>query len=374
MDKQVRITIGFFTAIGKIFIKTIIISKRIFLNNHSKILKMKNRKFKSGFYLLCLLLVFILVSCSDKADDMSSPSNNYDIYICGEGFNGGGYWKNEIPVILDPNLEVWSSDIFIDEGSVYFATLENHKLQYWKNNIPYLIDSGNVQYCEAIYVENNNVHIAGSSLSKYFGNLEACYWKNGVKTTLLPRNNFGDPYSQTHDIIVDHGDVYITGYISDIGAVYWKNGKVIALESNNSTSSEAYKIFIDQSDIYICGYVDGVAVYWKNGSLNYLSGGVNMTSALSIFVKDDNIYIAGEETDKDYVGKAVYWKNGQFQYLNTNESYVGDIIVLDQDVYITGDVVTSSFNGNSKAVYWKNGVEHTLSDDGYATSIFAVKK
>ena len=337
---------------------------------------MKKIILKSKFHLLSLLIIIlVMVSCRDKGDDISGNSNAYDIYICGSGLNGGGYWKNDIPVLLNNILGIESSDIFVSEGNVYCAGNDFDKTLYWKNNIQVLIDSSyyfNYPNSSAIFVENNNVHIVGHSI--LVGKGEASYWKNGVRIPLQPRDSINDPSSDAYDIIVDHGDVYITGYISDIGAVYWKNGKMNALEDNNTTESGAHKIFIDKGDIYICGYIDSVAVYWKNGSLNYLAGGINMTDAWSIFVKDDNIYIAGEETDKDYVGKAVYWKNGQFQYLNTNESYVGDIIVLDQDVYITGDVVTSSFNGISKAVYWKNGVEHTLANVGYATSIFAVKK
>ena len=293
---------------------------------------MKNRKFKSEFYILCLLVVIILVSCSDKGDDMTNPSNNYDIYICGEGPDGLSYWKNDVPVVLANQFGIESSDIFLSEGIVYCVSNDFNKaytVQYWKDKNSIFLDSNNFCRSSAIYVENSNIYVVGSFYNR--GKREAGYWKNSIKIPLQPVINNNSPASLASDVIVHNGDVYITGGISDKGAVYW-----------------------------------------KNGSLNYLSGGVNNTVAYSIFVKDSIIHLVGIEKDKSSMSKAVYWKNGQFQYLSGSISTAEDIVIVDQDVYITGDVVKA--NNDSKAVYWKNGVEHTLADVGNATSIFAVKK
>ena len=340
---------------------------------YSKILKMKNRNFKSEFYILCLLVVIILVSCSDKGDDMTNPSNNYDIYICGEGPDGLSYWKNDVPVVLANQFGIESSDIFLSEGIVYCVSNDFNKaytVQYWKDKNSIFLDSNNFCRSSAIYVEKSNIYVVGSFYNR--GKREAGYWKNSIKIPLQPVINNNSPASLASDVIVHNGDVYITGGISDKGAVYWKNGEAITLENNDPYNSIAYKIFLDESDIYICGYIGNKAVYWKNGSLNYLSGGVNNTVAYSIFVKDSIIHLVGIEKDKSSMSKAVYWKNGQFQYLSGSISTAEDIVIVDQDVYITGDVVKA--NNDSKAVYWKNGVEHTLADVGFATSIFAVKK
>ncbi len=342
-----------------------------FLSNF-KLTKMKDKIIKSKFYLLFIYII-VMVSCSEKADDISSNKNAYDIYICGKSFNGVGYWKNDIPVILDNQFETVSSDIFLSAGDVYCASNDYRKaytVQYWKDKNSIFLDSNNFCRSSAIYVENSNVYVVGNFINR--GKREAGYWKNSIKIPLQPVINNNSPASLASDVIVHNGDVYITGGISDKGAVYWKNGEAITLENNDPTNSVAYKIFIDESDIYICGYIGNKAVYWKNGSLNYLSGGVNNTVAYSIFVKDSTIHLVGIEKDKSNMSKAVYWKNGKFQYLSGSISTAEDIVIVDQDVYITGDVVKA--NNDSKAVYWKNGVEHTLADVGYATSIFAIKK
>lgn len=156
-------------------------------------------------------------------------------------------------------------------------------------------------------------------------------------------------------------DVYVAGAISG-SAKYWKNGQSISL----SNGAEAHSIFVSDDDIYVAGFgyeKDGsipIAKYWKNGQGISLSDSTNYAKAHSVFVSDGDVYVAG------YEGRiAKYWKNGQEVTLSdgTRFAVAKSIFVSDNNVYTVG------YDGNV-AKYWKNGQEVTLNDKGYAHSIF----
>ena len=144
----------------------------------------------------------------------------------------------------------------------------------------------------------------------------ACYWKDGVKTDVLPA---GTNISSVKAIAVSEGSVYIagyyyTGYYHDLDvslkAFYWKDGVKTDLPGGNSN---AIAIAVSEGSAYIAGMArdgDGPAkaCYWKDGVKTELLAPGGLTRALAIAVSGGSVYIAG---DYDIGGfHACYWKNG----------------------------------------------------------------
>lgn len=163
--------------------------------------------------------------------------------------------------------------------------------------------------------------------------------------------------------------VLVAGYESNGTnnvAKYWIDGHEVIL-SDGTNSAQANSIFVSDNDLYIAGSDNG-AVYWKNNSEIRLSG----SDASSVFVSGNDVYVAGSDGTHP-----VYWKNGSAVLLERTNAYgnygsfgVNSIFVSDNDVYAAG------YDGPN-AVYWKNGAETyltfaTISETGYvhANSIY----
>lgn len=182
-------------------------------------------------------------------------------------------------------------------------------------------------------------------------------------------------------------DVYLAGSFFDGNRltaqgvnrpVYWKNGKVFMVE-NSSYSSGVASMFVSGDDIYLVGnessgsligvsdWRASIAVYWKNGIKMSLGGAsYNGSGATSIFVKGDDVYIAGWTSGSSSSREIpVYWKNGMINYL-PNDTFDGNmraysIMVVGNDVYVLGRGATTYANDNAK--YWRNGVATNLVKD-----------
>lgn len=145
-------------------------------------------------------------------------------------------------------------------------------------------------------------------------------------------------------------------------AKYWIDGQEIKL-SDGTNNASANSIFVSNNDVYIAGSDNG-AVYWKNNREIRLSAG----SATSIFVAGNDIYVAGSNGSDS--PNAVYWKNGIEVQLEKDNVYgnwgafgVNSIFVSGNDVYAAG------FEGPN-AVYWKNGAEIYLTPSTVGTAGF----
>lgn len=157
-------------------------------------------------------------------------------------------------------------------------------------------------------------------------------------------------------------DVYIAGTVNIDGkwiATYWKNYKPIYLSAFNSDAF-GNSIFIYNNDIYVAGYEiisggNSIAVYWKNGTKISLTNGDNNAIANAIVVKNGDVYVAGTE----YQGTKnipKYWKNGVATLLESTSKNadITDIDVENNNVYVTGRVynLTTTYIAN----YWYNTV------------------
>ena len=140
----------------------------------------------------------------------------------------------------------------------------------------------------------------------------------------------------------------------------YKNGIVQNPEGFYSENASAKSVFVFDDEMFVAGSKNNKATAWKNGQARYLSNGYN-SSAESIFVTDDDFYVAGYEQNEIRADVAVLWKNGVPQYLSDgyNDAVASSVYVAGKDVYVVG----RKYIPNTRchvATLWKNGVPKNL--------------
>lgn len=183
----------------------------------------------------------------------------------------------------------------------------------------------------------------------------------------------------TCDVTATEKDVYVVGIVDD-RAMIWKNGTVTAL-TNGSKSSSANSIFISENDIYVAGRDNGYVensllkydiVVWKNGVRTSYGAYSSPYSNIPIFlsVANSDVYIStlwyiGYIPNSYSLYYPIILKNGQQTKL-TSESgnySIGNVFVSANDVYVVGNV-----DGN--ATLWKNGVPNSFGNNTSAQFVY----
>ncbi|HLW06308.1 MAG TPA: hypothetical protein VKY45_01995 [Marinilabiliaceae bacterium] len=218
---------------------------------------------------------------------------NEDVYVAGWEYDEHGiriahYWKNGEPhaVGAGSSADVVATSIFIDKGDVYMAGYQDNGTRnvakYWKNGTSFpLTDGNNDALATSIFVENGDIYVAGYEYNGSFigGNATAKYWKNG---NVVPLSD-GSSTVMANSIFVENGDVYVTasGYNG-----YWKNGEAVPFSFSNKGTP--LSLFVVNENVYASGSSSGGGnsrvVFWKNGSIKFLSPGTYYASGKSIFV------------------------------------------------------------------------------------------
>ena len=177
-------------------------------------------------------------------------------------------------------------------------------------------------------------------------------------------------------------DVYAAGFETDDTGIeiakYWKNGQAVVLGAGTFNST-ANSITVSGNDVYVAGIqgngTNFVAKYWKNGVPVELTDGTKSAFVHSIAVSGTDVYVAGE------VGKvAQYWKNGVPFVLTdgTNGAEAWSIVTSGPDVYVAGvetkttQIDPTHFVTNPGSKYWKNGVAVELTDSLTAALAFSM--
>jgi hypothetical protein len=215
------------------------------------------------------------------------------------------------------------------------------------------------------------VYIAGSGVTS--DRFVAKVWGNG-NTQLLNHGQYG---STATSIFLYGDDLYVVGYEDNwlsgcsfppcpTNAMIWKNGIAQPL-TEMDLNSRALSVFVSNDDVYIAGdkrtsIGHGIATLWINGTAHALNDGKFSASANSVFVSNGDIYVAGYEDDLEG-SKAKLWKNGVSETL-TGGSNATSVFVVGADVYVAGD-------GSAGAILWRNGVEETLSNSAISSSVYA---
>lgn len=160
-------------------------------------------------------------------------------------------------------------------------------------------------------------------------------------------------------------DVYNGWYRFPNKAMIWKNGVPQALTNGNNEAGSS-SIFVWNEDVYVAGYESNgdhsVAMLWKNGEPIPLSDGAVPTEATSVFISNGDVYVVG---NADF-NKAILWKNGVPQYLSGGSAATA-VFVSGNDVYVAGYGTGAPIS----AMLWKNGVLQMISSSySYASSVY----
>jgi len=188
------------------------------------------------------------------------------------------------------------------------------------------------------------------------------------------------------DDFFDDCNVYVAGvqYKDGVVATVWKNG-VAQYLTNGTNEAVAYSIYVSNDDVYVAGYAcyeknsKCFAAVWKNGVIQHLTDGTNLANAYSVFVSDNDVYVAGYEEIEypdGFLTLAKLWKNGEAQTLDYGVA--NSVFVSNGNVYVAGSVDSyKSLFGNyvfgGIATVWKNGIGQCLTDEtnaAHARSVF----
>ncbi len=314
--------------------------------------------FKNQITLIITLVFF--VACKKNSPVPTSKKNTVvtGVYVAGytiadNGYSQATYWKDGIPTILVttvPNeiTPSYAVDITTNGNDIYVAGYTTPggypTATYWKNgNETLLMANGLQTYGTCIYIKGSDIYIGGYTKNNN-GPSQAVYWKNGVITHLPSDDKDFD--TEVNCILVQGTDVYAAGQ-TNYKAAYWKNntinlltvGQLNAIGSVNSIASKG-------NDIYMVGNIQSFsnneptfAILWKNNTLNYLADTVENSSAISVNIQDNNVYIAGS-VEKNHVSEPTYWKNSnpiKFTSAETfNYSELLSVDIIGSDLYILG--------------------------------------
>lgn len=338
---------------------------------------MKNYSRKS---FIILLLALSLHAC--KTEEIDS---GIIVYACGveKASNGnfiGKFWENTNSYNLnDSTTEAITSSIFVKNNDVFIAGYECGKgkqmtAKYWKNGISVdLTDGKYMSWAKCIYVTDSTVYVSGyeETPTGQFGTL----WMNGKKVRYTSELQSGN----INCVFVNENKTYLCGLestnMNGNHFKYWINDFAYSLGNGVYGSDIITSIYNYKGDTYVTGRMSTVNDvnydYWINGKPYTLKNGNVSFFPNSLFVLNDNVYIAGYTIAKNNNYIAKYWVNGNEVNL-TDESQNANaytIYVLEDDIFVGGSI-------NGKPCYWHNGKLVKLNNDvgGAVHSIFVTRK
>jgi hypothetical protein len=259
------------------------------------------------------------------------------------------------------------------------TTIPVERGSVWVNQERYILTAHSREFARSVHVDGDDVYIGGMARERIGGvwTSSATLWKNGQKQTLsitLPDGGgtyvIGSMFLRAHgsainSVYVHNGFVYAVGGISGIGstesAILWINNRGTILDTRG-TRGAAHDVVVRGNNIYVVGNLNNRAVVWVNGVPELLNN--NNSEAVSIFIKDDDIYIAGIINSTAGGTQAVLWKNGVMQQLSHSgfsASRTTGVFVHENNVYVSGFVVNP--DSSHRAVLYVNGVLQLLSEN-----------
>jgi hypothetical protein len=211
------------------------------------------------------------------------------------------YWKNGSPIVLNSGLPTSGTSQFIpnagataiavDGADIYIAgfvgaqtetapnTYTNEPIvTYWKNGVATSITSG-LEYAatSGITVQNGHVYVSGQLCATFTPDCSvATLWTDGVASSLTP-----NLLSAASGVAVSGSTVYASVNVADTTgntAAMSTNGDFTALSTTNLSAANC--VTTSGGDVYVGGAEEGdadtvgisVAAYWKDGTVNYLTG------------------------------------------------------------------------------------------------------
>jgi len=223
-----------------------------------------------------------------------------------------------------------------------------------------------------------DVYVAGHELIQ--DREVATVWRNGVAQHLKMDSGYDD--SDALSVFVAGKDIYVSGTEGQYGslgqeATLWKNGTPQRLNERNVSCANS--VYVSDNNVYVAGYewntIAGTVnpfekctpVLWKNGTPQYLSNAKpDSQEASSVFVSGNDVYVVGEMI-KGRRQTPTLWKNGTpetLERLNDANIFasINCVFVSDGDVYVSGNMKRPQ--GKSVPTIWKNGRIHLRLGDG----------
>lgn len=322
-------------------------------------------------------------------------TNIADVYIAGQNNdNKPVIWKNgtitELPVPTD-----WSArrvDVHVSKkgdvyaiGEIYFEN--KTRIELWKNGEPTTLVFESKKAREpSIYINNEKIYATWEeSIPSNIGpTANIILYKNGDRINLTPGTI---TITQSKDISVFEGEVYVTGYDDAIEgqssreAVLWKNITKIPINNtivtpSSNLSSVAFSMFISDNGSKYIPFVEIERVasqkwehtlkLWQDGVVTTFSAQAETNGKVyptSIFVANNNTYIVGSQYNNSLDENTSFlWKIGEGEIERTIFTDVGlnSVSVFDDDVYVLG----------SGKKFWKNGIEISVEGLRIASALF----
>jgi hypothetical protein len=142
----------------------------------------------------------------------------------------------------------------------------------------------------------------------------------------------------------------------DTYAKVWKDGTEFRLDNASSANS----LFVTNDDVYVAGSSKGEsyewATLWKNGTPTQLD--TVASTATAVFVSGNDVYVAGTIGAAE-ARRPALWKNGERKELSKtrgDKSWVpSHVSVWGKDVYVGGSTLS-----NNAPVLWRNGEESLI--------------
>ena len=286
------------------------------------------------------LLVLMSVGIGCETDPSENPVEDGTIYAVGYGID--------------------SSD------TRYAYTWEDGVITELQNTV----HPGGDASANAVYVSGDDVYIAGSCDNSSSVAIPG-YWKNGVWTSLPVESSYSAYDARAFGVWEYNGSVYVSGFLTksddwyDSVPGYWVDGVWHGLTVTDMDYGFAYSIVVDSGDIYISGNItdtsnDQYAVYWKNGTPLKDSSSTaisNLNGGVTLAVKDPKVFVPGYSFDSSnrymagYMNETGTW-NSLTELSETSFSEARGVHVQDGHVYMTGFCLVSAV---SIPVYWKDG-------------------
>lgn len=280
--------------------------------------------------------------------------------------------------------------VFVSGGDVYVAGsdsdhqfADSRRAVLWVNGAIQDLSGEGCPYAEArsVYVSNGRVYVAGFKRERWPNDHteSATLWVDGQERVL----GVGGLSSV---FVSPSGEVYAAGYYRDEGyrrrPGLWKDGEAQRLQLlHENSEGEVDSIFVSGQDVYAVGYDNagyGYETIWRNGSRRSIAGNYPV-GPLSVFVSGQDVYVAGNDFDSSDKCRATVWKNGAPKFLGdgVENSMALSVFVLDGDVYVAGRSGGDYYH-EARAALWVNGRELRLDAPGVvgraAESIFVTEK
>ncbi len=266
---------------------------------------------------------------------------------------------------------------------MYVAVTEeneiNHQAGYFRNDefIPLKNPKSeqDSSYTYGIDINGENICVTGSI---YYGQKQACYWKNGQYNKLT--NPYGDQYDSAVTTIFEDNEnnLYCAGYCCDGKSYkcgYWKNGAwKVDYTSNYASIADEYRLFYNPNGDFLIHKVNhkiwfDKKNYFYHSSTDAYTPTPNLTviegssSGLRVYLDDEgNIYIP-EWLKTEGAGYRKITLSGEetfTKFAYTDEDTEGmDTSASWLNIY-NGDVYSEIFCN-----FWKNDEKILEHDDCY---------